>query len=478
MVSPSSIATVRPAPAYRRRRRPRPASAAACPGPRRRRSSGSIRLLACPAATGPGSRSAARAPSRRPEAAEHLAVVEVGEAGADPDRRRTGRSAWRRRCSARRRRRVPRVPAAPAPRRRRRTGLRRRGCGIRPHARRSEPAVRRRRVESGLTWARVAARPSLPGARAAARPPALARALGAAARGAAASAPPPCESPSTCAAEATSRWVRSAALGTASTLSRWPTWISTSVFMPGRSSPSRLSIRTSTGNIVTFCSVSRLRLDLEHRALERPVGVRIHRDRRELARLDLADVGLVHQRPDLHEVEVGHLEQRGAAAHVRRGRGDHLPALDVLLDDRAGDRRADVGVLELDLALSTATLRSHHLRRSRWRSRAAPGSCSCSVIDWRLEQLVGPPLLRWWRWPAGPAPRRGPPAPGRACCARCADRCGPAGAPRFTSWPVSALSWRTSPEAFDFTSTVVSGWMAPDAWADTTMSRCSTGTAW
>ena len=53
----------------------------------------------------------------------------------------------------------------------------------------------------------------------------------------------------------------------------------------------------------------------------------------------------------------------------------------------------------------------------------------------------------------------------------------PAGAPRLTSWPVSALSWRTSPEAFDLTSTVVSGWMAPAAWADTTMSRCSTGTA-
>ena len=78
----------------------------------------------------------------------------------------------------------------------------------------------------------------------------------------------------------------------------------------------------------------RLRLDLEHRALERPVGVGVHRDRGGLAGLDLADVGLVHQRADLDQVEVGHLEQRGAAAHVRGGRGDHRAALDVLLDDR------------------------------------------------------------------------------------------------------------------------------------------------
>jgi hypothetical protein len=52
------------------------------------------------------------------------------------------------------------------------------------------------------------------------------------------------------------------------------------------------------------------------------------------------------------------------------------------------------------------------------------------------------------------------------------------GVPRFTSWPVSTASSRISPEAFDFTSTTVSGWMVPEAWALTTMSRCSTGTAW
>ena len=63
------------------------------------------------------------------------------------------------------------------------------------------------------------------------------------------------ERPSTSAADPTSRWVRSAEFGTARTPSRWPTWTSTSLFIPGRSRPPRLSIRTSTGNIVTFCSV-------------------------------------------------------------------------------------------------------------------------------------------------------------------------------------------------------------------------------
>ena len=39
-----------------------------------------------------------------------------------------------------------------------------------------------------------------------------------------------------------------------------------------------------------------------------------------LAGLDLPDVGLVHQRPHLHQAEVGHLEQHRAAADVLGGR--------------------------------------------------------------------------------------------------------------------------------------------------------------
>jgi hypothetical protein len=50
-------------------------------------------------------------------------------------------------------------------------------------------------------------------------------------------------------------------------------------------------------------------------------------------------------------------------------------------------------------------------------------------------------------------------------------------APRCTSEPVSTFMARISPEALDFTSTVVSGWIAPLARADTTMSRRSTAMA-
>lgn len=64
--------------------------------------------------------------------------------------------------------------------------------------------------------------------------------------------------PSTRAAEPTSRGVRSAAFWTASTLSAWPMWISTSALIPGRSSPCRFAMWTCTGNIVTFCTVSAL----------------------------------------------------------------------------------------------------------------------------------------------------------------------------------------------------------------------------
>ncbi len=62
-----------------------------------------------------------------------------------------------------------------------------------------------------------------------------------------------------------------------------------------------------------------LRLDLEHGAVERVLGVCIDRDRGQLARLQLPDVGFIHQSPNLHLVEIRHLHQRGTAAHVRRG---------------------------------------------------------------------------------------------------------------------------------------------------------------
>jgi hypothetical protein len=49
----------------------------------------------------------------------------------------------------------------------------------------------------------------------------------------------------------------------------------------------------------------------------------------------------VHEGTDLHRVEVGHAEQQGAAPHVLGGRRDDRPQLDVLLDDRAVEGRAE-----------------------------------------------------------------------------------------------------------------------------------------
>ena len=59
--------------------------------------------------------------------------------------------------------------------------------------------------------------------------------------------------PSTSAAACTSWGCTIALLGTASVSTRSSTRTSTSAFMPGFSSPDRLSSSTMTGNMVTFC---------------------------------------------------------------------------------------------------------------------------------------------------------------------------------------------------------------------------------
>ncbi len=136
-----------------------------------------------------------------------------------------------------------------------------------------------------------------------------------------------------------------------------------------------------------------LRLDLEHLSVERPVGEGVHRHRGRLARLDLADVGLIHQRAHLDQVEVGHLHQHGAAADILGRRADDLAPLHALLDDRSGDRRQYVGVVELVLGVLDGHLRPHLF------------SLRIGVVEQRrlvllfgdgpgLVQLVGSPLLR------------------------------------------------------------------------------------
>ena len=92
----------------------------------------------------------------------------------------------------------------------------------------------------------------------------------------------------------------------------------------------------------------RLWLDLEHGPGEGAIGEGVDRHGGALPGLDLPDVGLVDQCPHLHQAEVRHLHQRGAAAHVRGRRRDHLAPLGTLLDDRSRDGGTNIGVLELD----------------------------------------------------------------------------------------------------------------------------------
>jgi len=53
----------------------------------------------------------------------------------------------------------------------------------------------------------------------------------------------------------------------------------------------------------------------------------------------------VHERADLHRVEVCHFEEHRAAAHVRGRRRDHRAQLDVLGDDRSRQRRPELRVV-------------------------------------------------------------------------------------------------------------------------------------
>ena len=83
-----------------------------------------------------------------------------------------------------------------------------------------------------------------------------------------------------------------------------------------------------------------LRLDLLDHAAEAAIRIRVDRDVRRLARMHVADVGLVEQRANADDAEVGHLHDRRAAAHRAVGRSDHGAFRHRLVDDRAFARRA------------------------------------------------------------------------------------------------------------------------------------------
>jgi hypothetical protein len=94
----------------------------------------------------------------------------------------------------------------------------------------------------------------------------------------------------------------------------------------------------------------RLRLDLQDGALERAVRECIHRDRHRHSRLHLADVRFQDEGRVLYGVEVRHQEDYRAAAE--RWARDDGAAHRIELEDRAGNRRAHMGVIHGFLSCS------------------------------------------------------------------------------------------------------------------------------
>ena len=112
------------------------------------------------------------------------------------------------------------------------------------------------------------------------------------------------------------------------------------------------------GHVLLFHS---LRLDLEHLAAERLVGIRVYGDRDIESGVDLADLRFIHQRADLHGVEIRHPQEYRAAADLSGGRGDNGANLHGALQDDAGCRRPDLCILERDLCVFVRTSRAHEL---------------------------------------------------------------------------------------------------------------------
>ena len=98
-----------------------------------------------------------------------------------------------------------------------------------------------------------------------------------------------------------------ASFGMASTLSRSSMSTETSPFMPGLSRPSWFVEVHEHREHRDVLLHDGLRLDLLDDAAEAAVGIRVDRDVRRLARMHVADVGLVEQRANAHDAEVGHL---------------------------------------------------------------------------------------------------------------------------------------------------------------------------
>ena len=104
------------------------------------------------------------------------------------------------------------------------------------------------------------------------------------------------------------------------------------------------------------------RFDLFHQPAELLVGIGRYAYIRLHARVDLADVGLVHPGPHQHPAQVGHTQQQRAAADVLGRRGDDLSRLHVALDNGAVDGRKQLGIVECDPGVFHVHPRPHQLR--------------------------------------------------------------------------------------------------------------------
>ena len=70
------------------------------------------------------------------------------------------------------------------------------------------------------------------------------------------------------------------------------------------------------GDVLLFHS---LRLDLEHGAAERLVGIRVYGNRDLESGVDLADIRFIYQRADLHGIEIRHLQEYRATPDLLGG---------------------------------------------------------------------------------------------------------------------------------------------------------------
>ena len=174
-------------------------------------------------------------------------------------------------------------------------------------------------------------------------------------------------------AELTSRWVRNAAFGIAGRCRGGPL-ISTSVFMPGPQEALAILDPHQHREHGDVLHHRRLRLDLQHRPVEGVIGIRVHRDTAPAAPAGSSRCRS-HPPGSFTWTRLRSAILSNTVPPPTSFVGDEidLAALDVLFDDRAGDRGPDIGVFQLDLGVLHIDLGAHHLGLRVGVSPASPG---------------------------------------------------------------------------------------------------------